>query len=84
MDVHGQMIQKEHVEELLIDDDDFKRDDLNQKYDPLANIESIKTIYSDFVFTSPSIMYDKEAEIASAMTGNGLLMKNRTAIDKSP
>ena len=32
IDVYGQMIQKEHIDELLIDDDDFMRDEWNQMY----------------------------------------------------
>ena len=39
------MIQLEHLNELLIYDDDFMRDEWNQEYDPLAGIESIKAIY---------------------------------------
>ena len=41
-------------------------------------------MYSDFVFTSLSVMYDKEAEIASTMAENGLLTNNITEIDESP
>ena len=59
------------------------RDEWNQKYDPLADIESIETIYSYFVFTSPSVMYDKEAEIFSIMEENSLLMNNITEIDET-
>ena len=84
MDVHGQMIQKEHVDVLLINDGDFMRDEWNWEYDPLADIELIETMYSDFVFTSPPVMYNKEAEIASTMAENGLLTNNITEINKTP
>ena len=83
-DVHGQMIQKEQVDKLLINDDDFMRDEQNQEYDPLANTESIKTMCSHFIFTGPSAMYDREAEIASTMAENGVLMNNITEISKAP
>ena len=72
------------TDELLIDDDDFMRDEWNQKYDPIANIESIKAMYSNFIFTGPSVMYNKEAEMASAMAENGLLTNNITEIDEAP
>ena len=61
-----------------------KRDEGNQEYDLLADIESIKAMYSDFIFTAPSVMYDKEAEIASTMAKNGLLTNDITEIDESP
>ena len=56
----------------------------NQEYDSLVDIESIKAIYSDFLFTSPSIMYDKEAEIASTIAENGLLTNIITEINETP
>ena len=58
------------------------RGEWNQEYDPLADIEPIRAMYSDFVFTSPSVVYDKEDEIASTMAENGLLMNNITEIDE--
>ena len=82
-DVYGQIIQKEHVDELLINDDDFMRDEWNQEYNPLADIESIKAIYSNFIFTSPSVMYYKEAEIASTMVEYDLLINNITEINEA-
>ena len=65
------MIQKEQVNAVLIDD--FMRDEWNQEYDPLADIESLTAMDSDDIFTSPSIMYDKEAEISSTTAENSLL-----------
>ena len=67
IDVHGQMIQKQHVDELLINDDNFMRDEWNQEYELLADIELIEAMYLYFVFTSSSVMYDKETEITSTM-----------------
>ena len=78
------MIHKKHVDAVLIDDDDYMKDEWNQKYDPLAGIESLTAIYLDIIFISPSVMYDKEAEIASTMTENSLLTNNITSIDETP
>ena len=50
------MLQKEHVNAVLIADDNFMEDEWNQEYDQLANIESVTAMYSDVIFTSPSIM----------------------------
>ena len=75
-DFHKQLIQKEHIDELFIDDDDIIKDEWNQEYDPLTDIELIKAMYLYFVFTSPSVMYDKEAEITSVMAENDLLTNN--------
>ena len=75
------MIKKEHVNAVLIDDDDFMEDEWNQEYDQLADTELLIAMYSDVIFTSPSIMYDKEPEIASAMAENGLLTNNITEIN---
>ena len=61
------MIQKQHVDELLINDDNFMRDEWNQEYELLADIELIEAMYLYFVFTSSSVMYDKETEITSTM-----------------
>ena len=38
-------------------------------------------MYSDIIFTSPSVMYDKEAKVASTMAENGLLTNNITEIN---
>ena len=59
------------------------RDEWNQEYDPLADIESIKAMYLNFGFTSPTLMYDKEAEIASTMAENYFLMNNIKEIDEA-
>ena len=45
MDVYGR-----------IDDIDFMRDEWNQEYDPLADIEFKKAMYTDFIFTGPFVM----------------------------
>ena len=74
------MIYNEHVDAVLIDDDDFMRDEWNQEYDPLADIESLTAMYLDVIFTSPSTMYDKEAKFASTMIENGLLTNNITKL----
>ena len=68
----------------LIDDNNFMRNEWNQEYDPLADIKSLPAMYSDVVFTRPSIMYAKEAEVASTMAENGLLTNNITEIDEAP
>ena len=72
------MIQKEHVDTVLIDDDNFMKDEWNQEYDPLADIESLTAIYLDVICTGPSVMYNKEAKVASAMAENGLLTNTIT------
>ena len=41
-------------------------------------------MYLDFECIRPSVMYDKEAEIASTMAENSLLMNNITEIDEAP
>lgn len=76
IDVYGQMILKERVGEFFINDNDCMRYEWNYKCGPLVDIESIMTMYSDDIFTSPSIMYKKEAEYDSAMAENGLLTNN--------
>ena len=84
MDVQGQMIQKEHVDPVLIDDDDFIKDEWNQEYDSLVDIELLKAMYSAVIFIDPSVMYNKEAKVASAMVENGLLINTITEIDETP
>ena len=74
-----------HLQEaVLIDDDDFMEDEWNQKYDPLADIKLLTVMYLDVIFTGPSVMYNKEAEVASAMAENGLLTNTITEIDEAP
>ena len=60
------------------------RDKWNQEYDLLADIESMKAMYSDFVFIITSVMYNKKAEIASTMAENDLLTNNITEINEAP
>ena len=67
-DFNGNMLQKDHVNAVFINDDDMMEDEWNHEYDSLADIESVAAMYTDPVFTSQSIMYDKEAECASMMT----------------
>ena len=71
-DLKGHMLQKEHVDAVLIDDDDIMVDEWNSEYDPIADVKSITAMYSDAVFTTLSVIYNKEARCASMMT-NGLL-----------
>lgn len=59
------------------------RDEWNYNYNPLADKKSITAMYLDIIFTSLSIIYDKEAECASAMTENGLFTNNITEIDEA-
>ena len=72
------------MDAVLIDEDDFVEDKWNQEYDPFTDIESLTAMYADVIFTGPSIMYNKEAEVASAMVENGLLTNNITEIDEAP
>ena len=55
-DAYGQTIHKEHVDEILINDDNFMRNEWNYKHDSLANTESITAMYLDVIFISPSNM----------------------------
>ena len=41
-------------------------------------------MYLDFVSTGPSVMYDKQAECASAMAENSLFINNITKLDEAP
>ena len=67
-DSNGNMLQKDHVDYVLIDDNDMMEDEWNHEYGLLADIESVAAMYADPVFTGRSIMYNKEAECASMMT----------------
>ena len=67
-DSNENILQKDHVDAVLIDDNDMIEDEWNHEYDSLADIESVAAMYVDPVFTSRSIMYNKEAECASMMT----------------
>ena len=65
------MITKEHVETILVDNDDFIEDKWNSKYDCLVDIESITVMYYNIIFNSPCGMYDKETECLSTITAIG-------------
>ena len=44
------MLQKDHVDSVLIDDDDMIEDEWNHEYNLLADIESVIEIYADRIY----------------------------------
>ena len=58
-------------------------DEWNSEYDSIVDIESITAMYLDAIFTSPSVMYNKEARCASMMT-NGLLTNQFDELNDAP
>ena len=48
------MLQKEHIDTVLIDDGDIMVDEWNSEYDPIADIESITAMYYHFPLETPT------------------------------
>lgn len=67
-----QMLAKGHMETVLVKNKDFTEDENN--YDIMTDIELMHVKYLDMIFNSTLVMYIQEAECASTITRNQLLL----------